>query len=512
MGFLRICAVILLLAWMTCIGMRAQPSLAPVETGAGVHTATFETPRGTIRVHVSSDAAPGDSISGRILADPTGATPQERKDNLEWLNGLVLEWQDQRTRVATGAYEWSIPIALRAGSAGLFLRDPDGGLVSQASIPVDPVPPARIASSPADTIEFPTDGEIDGVAVIRGRSGDALANKVVTVGGAEAELLASSPRQLAFRVPTTSPGPVPFRFSSGKEPLAEGTMRVIEVRVVASSTQMFRGQRATLTITVLGLTGITKPMTLAVVNQSPANVRVENVDRPITISPSQVRRGTAVVTRRIVGLQPGPFQIAASVGQPPTAQFDVLRTTTRTLTAWQARTGVGITGGATDLIQRSVPEARLDDFLSRQRAYRGDAEEVFAALLSHYCFNLRDDGLSQRRAIGGPGAGIMLAAFGRNRAAQAMITEREVRRLSFSDFVSRLTERFTMRQAAGYLFVRSTTPQAPITLDGRHNGELTDRRFVTPVGDHQIVVTGAQTCRRQVTVNAFQTSVVDCGS
>jgi hypothetical protein len=91
------------------------------------------------------------------------------------------------------------------------------------------------------------------------------------------------------------------------------------------------------------------------------------------------------------------------------------------------------------------------------------------------------------------------------------ITEREVRRLPFSDFVSRLTERFTMRQAVGYLFVRSTSAQAPISIDRQQKGELTDRRFVMTAGDHDVVVTGSRTCRQRVTVNAFQTAVVDCG-
>jgi hypothetical protein len=54
------------------------------------------------------------------------------------------------------------------------------------------------------------------------------------------------------------------------------------------------------------------------------------------------------------------------------------------------------------------------------------------------------------------------------------------------------------------------TPQAPITIDGQRKGDLTDRRFVTPVGDHQIVVTGPKTCRQLVTVIAFQTRVVEC--
>lgn len=509
-------AIVLLLALIASTPMRAQSTSSRVYTTAGVRTATFETPQGTIVVHVSSDAAPGDLISGVARADPAGATPQDREANLRRLNAFSLEFQGQETSVSSGRYEWLVPVALRTGSGPLFLRDADGVRILQLSVSIDPVPaPGPRAGSPADTFELPTEGEKGRTAVIRGRSDRGLTGKTVTVGGTEAELLASSPRQLAFRVPVMATGLVPIRFTSEGR-VVDRMMRTLDVRLSASRTQLFRGQRAELTVTVGGLDGITEPVTLTIVNQSPTTVRLDDIDRSIAIAPRQVRRdGTFVVTRRITGIQPGPFQISAGVGQPPLAQAEVLRSMPRILNDWQARTGVEITGDASDMIQRSVLGARrqLDEFLSQQRAYQGDVQEVFAALLSHYCFDLRDDGMTRRRVMDRPqlDAGIRLVALRQNRAGGTVITSNEVDRQSFSDFLSRLVSRFTARQAVGYLFVRSMPREAPITINGQRRGELTDRRFVTPVGEHQIVVTGSQTCRNRVTVNAFQTEVVDCG-
>jgi len=400
MRSLRICAWILPLGWLTCTAILAQSPSVRVDTVAGVHTATFETPGGAIQVHVPSDAAPGDVISGTILAEPGGATPQDRTANRNDLDGFVVEWPGQRTPVSSGRYEWRIPIELRAGSVAVLLRDREDRVVSRASIPIDPVPAVPLSSSPASAFELPADGEIGQTAVVRGSSDGKLSSKAVSLGGVEAALLASSPRQLAFRVPAIPPRPVALRFTSGESTI-ERPMRVFEIRVSASSMQLYRGQRATLTVTVLGLDGITEPMRLSVVNRSPAAVQVEDIDKPITITPSQVKRGgTFVMTRRLVGGQPGPFQITASINRSPTAQFDVMRSTTRALTDWQTRTGVGISAGAGALIQRSVPEAPLQDFLGRQQAYRGDVQEVFAALLAHYCFDLKVDALSRRGAEG----------------------------------------------------------------------------------------------------------------
>ena len=510
MRTLRVCAVTLSLAWMTWTAPQAQSPLAPVETVAGVHTASFATPRGVIRVYFPSDAAPGDAISGRIVAEPAGQTLQDRNANLVDLNGWAVEWQGQRVPVSEGRYEWSIPTDLRAGTGELLLRDPEGRPSSQASVPVDPVP--AVPPGADEGVDIPGDLEIGSTSVIRGRSDGKLAGKTITFAAVEADLLAISPRQLAYRVPATPPGPVSARFAFN-ESVVERTLRVIDVRVAASMTQLFRNQRATLTVTVRGLAGITEPVTLSVVNRSPATVRIDDVERPIAIKPSQVRRdGTLVVTRRLVGIQPGAFTIAAHVGRPPTAQFDVRRSTARVLTDWQVRTGVGISAGAGELVQRSVSEAQLDEFLSGQQAYGADAQDVFAALLSHYCFDLRDDGLSRRRAEGNFGPRILLASFAQDRPAGVTITEREVNRLSFPDFLSKLTERFRTRQAVGYLFVRSRAPRASISVDREQKGDLTDRRFVTTAGDHDVVVASAQTCRRRVTVNPFQTAVVDCSN
>jgi hypothetical protein len=414
-------------------------------------------------------------------------------------------------------YEWLIPTTVRAGSGALLLRDGNGRLLSQASLPIDPVPaPAPSAVSPADAFELPRSGEVGRNAVIRGPSDGRVTGKTVTVGGNQTDLLAASPRQLAFSVPATASGQIPVRFTSDDR-VFQGTMRILAVQLKTSNEQLIGGQRATLTVTVSGLNGITEPMKLTMLNRSPATVRVEDIDQPITIEPGQVtRQGTFVVTRRMTGVRAGRFQIVASVGNPPLAQFDVQRAMNRALADWQAKQRIAITADASALIQRSVLEARtrLDEFLRQQQAHEGDIEGVFAALISHYCFDLRDDSRSRRRttADAGAGAGIMLVALRQNQAGSVEITVTEVRRLSFSEFLSQLIGHFTTQQSIGYLLVRSMPDQIPVTIDGQRRGEMTNRRIVTSVGEHLVVVAGSKPCRQRVTVTAFQLGVVECAA
>ena len=62
----------------------------------------------------------------------------------------------------------------------------------------------RAAPGQAD-VELPTDVQIGRPATIRGRLDGTLRGKTVDVGGGMANLLASSPRQIVFRVTQTTP-------------------------------------------------------------------------------------------------------------------------------------------------------------------------------------------------------------------------------------------------------------------------------------------------------------------
>ena len=378
--------------------MRAQSDGGDVQVSGGISTASFTTPEGKIQVHVSADAAPGDTISGVVLAEPAGKTPQEQQANLGTLTGLVVELEGQRTKVASKQYEWTVPAALRVGRAILTLRRPDGRMVSQVPVPIDPQPP--LPRGPGQTgVALPSDLQIGRPVTIRGRFDGSLRGKSVDVGGSPAELLAASPRQVVFRTSQTTFGEVPIRFTDNGQP-TEAMTRAMGVRLTATSTQLVKGQRANLTTTVTGLGGITEPVTLTFRNLSPTNVQIEGGSPRITIAPRDVKGdGTYVDTRRLTGIQAGGFQIVASVSRPALSRFNVTRTIDTVVDAWELRARFRIAPDARQLIQRSVLEAQrsLEDFLRQQEISGADPQSVFQALLSHYCYDLRDNLLSSAR-------------------------------------------------------------------------------------------------------------------
>ena len=484
-----------------------------IQVIGGLSTASFTTPQGRVQVHVSSDAAPGDTISGVVLAEPAGQTPQEQQSNLGTLTGFVVELEGQQTKVSERQYEWKVPAALRVGRAILTLRSGDGRLVSQVPVPIDPQPPLAPAPGPA-SVELPTDLQIGRPATIRGRSDGTLRGKTVDVGGGMANLLASSPRQIIFRVTQVPPGEVPIRFiDNGRT--TDGMIRTIGVSLSATSTQLLKGQRATLTTTVAGLGGIREPATLAFRNLSPAVVQLERDAALITIQPRDVRAdGTYLHTSRLTGVQAGGFQITASVSRPALSRFDVQASIDTVVTSWEARAQFRIAPDARQLIQRSVLDARrpLEDFLRQQELNGADPQIVFELLLSHYCYDLRDNRLSSVRPVAAltTRQPVMLAARRQQPVATPEVTANEVKRWSFSQFLSALVARASS-QAIGYLLVTSSPERAGITIDGQRKSEVTNRRFVTSVGKHDVqVARPSKPCRVSVAIDALQTSVVAC--
>ncbi len=353
----------------------AQSDGSDVQVTGGISTASFATPEGKIQVHVSSDAAPGDTISGVVLAEPAGTTPQEQQANLGTLSGLVVELEGQPTKVASKQYEWTVPVALRVGRAILTLRRPDGRVVSQVPVPIDPQPPLPRGAGQTD-VALPSDLQVGRPVTIRGRFDGSLRGKTIDVGGTPAELLAASPRQVVFRTTQPTFGDVPIRFTdSGRT--TDGTTRAMGVRLTATSTQLLKGQRATLTTTVTGLGGITEPATLMFKNLSPTTLQIEGGSPRITIQPRDVKGdGTYTDSRRLTGIQAGGFQIVASVTRPALSRFNVPTTMKTIVDAWEIRARFRIAPDAFEAIQKSIMEARrpLDDFLRQQEMNGADAQ------------------------------------------------------------------------------------------------------------------------------------------
>lgn len=509
-----IVACVLWLAVSSDTRVAAQDERAEVQSAAGVHTIVFRTAAGVIRVQVAADAAPGDTLSGVALTEPIGSSPEERTEHRAELNAMVLSNGDSDTPIGQGQYRWSVPAGIRTGRLAVTLRSAERRTLAQATVPIDGVPAPAVAAA---SFELPTVAQAGQPAIIRGAFAGRVDQITVRVGAAATQVLAASPRRIAFAVPGGEVGRIPLSLTADGRNV-QGALRVLSVRLGVSSTQLARGQTGTLTGTVTGLRGIDAAVALALRNFSEDVVRVQDGEsQVITVTASDLTpAGTYTLTRVLTGVRPGAFRITLLANTPPLTTFDPAAAGDSILTSWEAATGVRISAATRGVIERSVLEsgALLQQFLAQQQQNRADVRDVFAALLSHYCFDLRDTQQQPRRtATAARPSPLRLIALAQPRAAQREITADDVQRYSFREFLNTLLARFSGAQPVGYLFISSVPASGGITIDGQRKSEMTNRRFVTSTGEHAIVIAGpSRTCRQRVQVAAYQTAVVTCAS
>lgn len=74
-----------------------------IKTASGITTVTFFLEPGALAVKLPDDIRAGDTISGTVVAEPKGQTPEERAKNQSVLAGLVLEIDGKRVEPFSGS-------------------------------------------------------------------------------------------------------------------------------------------------------------------------------------------------------------------------------------------------------------------------------------------------------------------------------------------------------------------------------------------------------------------------
>lgn len=505
-----------LLPWIALPAMaQTQPVTASTETGGGLQTAVFQTPAGTIRANLPDDVAAGDTISGTVTAEPSGSNPEERSANSATLTGYVVEIEHHPASPKERRLSWLVPPT--ANALSVLLRDPAGHVVSHRTIPVAPQAapdPAQVPAAP-DDFDMPSVGQPMRSYAINGRfTGDAR-NTAVSLGGKPAEVLAESPRRAVFQVPDGITGSTRIELRERDLALAQN-FRVLQV-ILAGNTDLIRGQRSELTIKVSGLQGITEPAEMTLANTSPGVVLISGAQvQHFQIAPREVGPdGVYLTTRTMTGVMRGAFNISAFVREQPLDRFDTRRTVAATLARWQENTGIAISSRAQVLIERSVRDAKNElNRLLKAQSERAAPQSLVSALVRSYCFQLRDyqRGILTAAAPASPPSParstLVHAFLGAPAAGPQSITEQDVAKHSFADFLSRLVATLSGSMELAEMEVCSEPDAALIVIDSKRMGS-TNASFVVSLGHHEVSINGpAKSCNIKAT--AGQDQIVSC--
>jgi hypothetical protein len=295
--------------------VRAVPT-GPV---TGLLVVELPGPHGMVRLNLPADLTDGDTVSGTMVLDPDGATPDEQDKNADELSSYLVDFAGQRLVTGNGWGKWTIPA--RAVTIPVILRDGRGVEISRRVIDVMSAAPARTEPAANDgntmsSVRFrlPVIGQSGRPLVIRGPFHSDLAMISIKAGGEELQGLAVSPRQAVVRSPRGVIGPTTMEVNEGNF-FSKGVFRNITCELSAEKTTLVSGEQTPLTLTVRGLRGLVRPVDLTLTNRSPGVVRFSSGDtETVEIKPPAVKEdGSYTVQVPLIGIRNGEFAVTVNL-------------------------------------------------------------------------------------------------------------------------------------------------------------------------------------------------------
>jgi hypothetical protein len=279
-------------------------------------------PPATVTAYRTGNLSAGDSFSGTVTSDATDASQ---------LAGLVYQVVEQdstgkqtvvsQAPVLNGVYKGLIPAAGVAGGGVLIGELLKNGQEVGTATPAPIETQTAETSQPAltsDSYKIPSLMQAGKPTAIEFQGGDGdLTTTHVTVGGQPVQELAEGPNGTVFRSPTTVTGPTPVTISKNGV-TGSGESRNVAIGMSAVSKSLQTGTQEELTVKVSGLAGLEKPLSLTLVNSTPAVMLQGGNTQTVTIAPSDVLAdGTSTVERDITAEHKGTFTVTATVLTSP---------------------------------------------------------------------------------------------------------------------------------------------------------------------------------------------------
>jgi len=286
-----------------------------LQSANGLRTAEFTLPQGKISVYLPEDIRAGDTITGTVVAEPSGANDAQKTANRGILEGYVVELNGPPSKSSGSQRTWPLHALSQYCGATLTLRAQDRAAISAPPIRVEPpslVPPGvpRLPGNAVLGRPISVSGPFDGDS----------ANTSLKVGGQLASPLAESPRQAIFG-PVSALGTQPIALSE-KGQTTTGECTFVTFNLTIGDAVIRTGQSTQATVRVGGLLGRKDPLTCFLFNHDPSIVRLEGGDVvPLTIQPRELGedgsyRKNIRVTATGVGIYRLSLQFPGESGPP----------------------------------------------------------------------------------------------------------------------------------------------------------------------------------------------------
>lgn len=249
----------------------AQDSSAGPIRSDSITTVTYEIRNlGQVTVYLPTDMHAGDTISGTVIAIPSGKTDAEKNKNLDILKGYVVTTGATKANT-NGIIKFVVPPVI--GGAAMTLLDMNGKPLGTKPIPCNPLPPP---AQPSDFLspEIVQPGKT--MSSFGPFDGDS-ANTVLNIGGKAAPVITESPRSAVALCPNdVALGPQELAVSDGQRS-ATGNCHVAQV-TIEGQPAMIVGQNSPASVRIAGLQGYDGRVTLRIVNHTPRVVKMGDAE------------------------------------------------------------------------------------------------------------------------------------------------------------------------------------------------------------------------------------------
>ncbi len=274
----------------------------------GLIVKNYPVNEGTIYVYLPPISS-SITISGSVVADPSGNSEKERNRNADILKKYQLTVGQKILSVGDKIFSLQIPGA--ASALTLELKDDRGKSVKKEDIPCAKQaipqsgfnPPAYIVAGDPARIK----GNFDGNA----------SNTTVNINGKQAEILAESPGATFFKAPEDVKGKAQLDCTeNGKSQTTK--INALRLDLTADKLNLQKGESTQIHVKVSGLEGLEEPVPLTIINQSNATITLQGGNaQEIIIDPATTgTSGIYETSRGVQSMKTGNFTISASIPQP----------------------------------------------------------------------------------------------------------------------------------------------------------------------------------------------------
>lgn len=299
----------------------------------GMTVLSIATSSGNIQAFFPEYLVAGQKISGTVIAQPTGISPEMLSESSSRLQGMVLEVNGKPVK-PNNKFDWAIPATV-AGLAIVTLKDKSGNVMFSQTVPVlpdAPVMPTIPGGAPFQAPPICESGKP--ISIVGNFNPETPTN--VTIGGMNAPVLVESPQGITTWCPPSVVGSTEITIKDGNNEYTQ-QINALKLEMNASKTQLMSGETTEVMIVLSGCKDLPKeafPVEMTVTNNTPGNAEViqlvsheggmMNAPKPslssntftIQITSDMVdAAGNASFTATLQGKEPGAFEILCNVAK-----------------------------------------------------------------------------------------------------------------------------------------------------------------------------------------------------